>query len=596
MIPKRRGRSLTTAVIILLVAYFFLFQIFFSPSPWLFNRRPKPVINPDTRKNTIHMADARTIYPIRSHIPLPKNPAPLPRIQHEFGPEAWFERRERTQRQKAVKREFLHAWDGYKNHAWLRDEVRPVSGKFEDSFSGWGATLVDSLDTLIIMDLDDEFHIALEALEQIDFTTTFSSEVNVFEIVIRYMGGLIAAHDLTHGKYPILLQKAEELGDMIYHAFDTKNHMPQVRWRWGRSAIGQVIEPKTNTNLAELGSFTLEFTRLTQLTNDPKYFDAVQRITDELDKNQMSTSLPGLWPVSVDALRLEFTGDEFSIGGCADSTYEYLPKEHILLGAQTDQYKKMYMRALDAIKDNLLFRAVTKDEDKKILFTSDLTIRKEKPHQIDHSSDHLKCFLGGTVGLAAKVFNRPEDLAIARGLTDGCIWAYDSMPTGIMPEKFEYTPCADMDDCPWDENLWYESVLQEPLQYHKHVREAQTLIAKEGVPPGMVSAKDPSYKLRPEALESMFYMYRITGDKSLQDSAWRMFQNIQKNTRTKYGHSAIDDVRDPVSKMDDRMESYWLAETLKYLYLIFSEPDLVSLDDYVLSTEAHPFKRTSGYI
>ena len=77
-------------------------------------------------------------------------------------------------------------------------------------------------------------------------------------------------------------------------------------------------------------------------------------------------------------------------------------------------------------------------------------------------------------------------------------------------------------------------------------------------------------------------MYRITGDKSLQDAAWRMFQNIDKATRTKYGHSAIEDVSNPDSELSDKMESFWLAETLKYLYLIFSEPDLISFDDYVL--------------
>lgn len=77
-------------------------------------------------------------------------------------------------------------------------------------------------------------------------------------------------------------------------------------------------------------------------------------------------------------------------------------------------------------------------------------------------------------------------------------------------------------------------------------------------------------------------MYRITGDKSLQDAAWRMFQNIDKATRTKYGHSSIVDVRNPVPQLTDKMESFWLAETLKYLYLIFSEPDHVSLDEYVL--------------
>lgn len=77
-------------------------------------------------------------------------------------------------------------------------------------------------------------------------------------------------------------------------------------------------------------------------------------------------------------------------------------------------------------------------------------------------------------------------------------------------------------------------------------------------------------------------MYRITGDKSLQDAAWRMFQNIEKATRTKFGHSSIADVRDKEPKLKDKMESFWLAETLKYLYLIFSEPNHISLDEYVL--------------
>ena len=90
------------------------------------------------------------------------------------------------------------------------------------------------------------------------------------------------------------------------------------------------------------------------------------------------------------------------------------------------------------------------------------------------------------------------------------------------------------------------------------------------------------YPSRPEAIESLFVMYRITGDKTLQDSAWRMFKNIDKATRTKFGHSSINDVRHAKPKHEDKMESFWLAETLKYLYLIFSEPDHISPDDYVL--------------
>lgn len=98
-------------------------------------------------------------------------------------------------------------------------------------------------------------------------------------------------------------------------------------------------------------------------------------------------------------------------------------------------------------------------------------------------------------------------------------------------------------------------------------------------------------KKSPEAIESVYILYRITGDKKYQDAAWRMFSSIEKMTRTDIAHASIKDVRFMDSKQVDKMESFWLAETLKYFYLIFAEPGVVSLDDYVLNTEAHPFRR-----
>ncbi|KAJ5669387.1 hypothetical protein N7462_010457 [Penicillium macrosclerotiorum] len=599
MVSNRNRRSLRTTLLFLIFTYLFL--VFFPLSRLHAsnrkNRQPVPVKSTSIAQDTIHLNGITERYPVSSYIPLPASPTPLPRIQHDFPRESRSERKQRTKKQAAVKQAFMHAWNGYKEHAWTRDEVSPQTGGFEDSFSGWGATLVDSLDALIIMGLDDELEVALNALEDIDFTATGSRFVNVFEIIIRYMGGFLSAYDLSDGKHPILLKKAVELGEMIYNAFDTHNRMPQMRWQWTKSAQGEEIEPAERTILAEIGSLSMEFTRLSQLTNDPKYFDAVQRITNELERGQSRTKLPGLWPTFLNAHTLDFGQSWFAMGGCADSTYEYLPKEHILLGGQTDQYQNMYNAAIESFKKNLLFRAMTPEEDKLILFP--LQGRVNTGGDLRHAEyrpEHLACFLGGTVGIAAKIFNRTEDLEIARGLTDGCIWSYDVMPTGIMPEALEVVPCKDMEHCPWDEGKWYEGVLRQPIHSQEHLDRARAKIEAEGYPPGVIDIQDASYKLRPEALESIFIMYRITGDKSLQDTAWRMFQNIDKVTRTKYGHSAIEDVRNPMPELSNKMESFWLAETLKYLYLIFSKPEHISLDEYVLNTEAHPFKRPSGFV
>lgn len=96
---------------------------------------------------------------------------------------------------------------------------------------------------------------------------------------------------------------------------------------------------------------------------------------------------------------------------------------------------------------------------------------------------------------------------------------------------------------------------------------------------------------RPEAIESVFILYRITGDSALPDKGWEMFKAIERHTRTKIAYGSLDNVMSTEPTVMNEMESFWTGETLKYFYLLFSEPDLVSLDKYVFNTEAHPLKR-----
>ena len=107
----------------------------------------------------------------------------------------------------------------------------------------------------------------------------------------------------------------------------------------------------------------------------------------------------------------------------------------------------------------------------------------------------------------------------------------------------------------------------------------------------MVEIPDSRYNLRPEAIESVFVLYRTTGDRTLQDRAWKMFRAISNATKTDIAYASISDVTEQVPALYDSMESFWTAETLKYFYLIFSEPDVISLDDYVFNTEAHTLLR-----
>jgi len=97
--------------------------------------------------------------------------------------------------------------------------------------------------------------------------------------------------------------------------------------------------------------------------------------------------------------------------------------------------------------------------------------------------------------------------------------------------------------------------------------------------------------ISPEAIESIFILYRITGDVTLLDRAWNMFNTINQLTRTEVANAALQDCTVMNPPKIDRMESFWLAETLKYFWLMFEDPDVISLDEWVYNTEAHPFKR-----
>lgn len=236
MYNRRKNRPFSIALFLIVATYVFFFWL---PSTKTYRGRlAKPISRKagTIRHDAIRLDQITERFPVTEYIPLPTSSAKIPRIQHTFPEETRRERKARLKKRDAVKEAFLHSWNGYKDYAWMRDEVKPRTGGYQDTFNGWGATLVDSLDALVIMGLDDELQLALEALEEIDFTTTKSRQVPVFEIIIRYMGGFIAAHDLTEGKHPILLRKAVELGEMIFNAFDTHNRMPQVRWEWTRYA------------------------------------------------------------------------------------------------------------------------------------------------------------------------------------------------------------------------------------------------------------------------------------------------------------------------------------------------------------------------
>jgi len=94
---------------------------------------------------------------------------------------------------------------------------------------------------------------------------------------------------------------------------------------------------------------------------------------------------------------------------------------------------------------------------------------------------------------------------------------------------------------------------------------------------------------RPETVESLFTAFRLTGDRRYREYGWAIFQAIEKHCRIPSGgYATIINVDEVPVRHEDKMETFFLSETLKYLFLLFSDGDTIPLSKYVFNTEAHP--------
>ncbi|KAK3384867.1 family 47 glycosyl hydrolase [Podospora didyma] len=593
MLPQRRGRRTTLIALVVLVALFYYFSFptrtqtqgsLASESILLERHMNSNSGRTSSLKSnsSFDWSKVKFKHPPGRLRTLPSGrPVSLPPVQYSFPPETPTAAKTREARRLQVKALFRKNWASYRKYAWMKDALQPISAEYKDQFSGWAATLVDSLDTLWIMGLRYEFDEAVTAVANIDFGKSSTATVNMFEVNIRYLGGLLAAYDLSKRK--VLLTKAIELGDLLYTGYNTANRMPVDFINFESAQAGEGLVVESSVVAASPGTLSMEMTHLSQVTGDPKYYDAVSRVMDVFEKGQQFTKIGGLWPIYVSMSHQDVVnGSYFSIAGGIDSLYEYLPKMHALLGGLEPRYQTMSEAFIEAANKTFFFRPMLPaEEDLLMIGTARVEDDAKNTVVMDPESEHLGCFVGGVYSLAGRLFRRPEwvyDLGYK--LTQGCVYAYRSMPTGIMPERYNMAPCSSRTSCPWNETKFVEEAKKQPL-WASHL------------PKGFTTARDPRYLLRPEAIESVFVMYRTTGRKEFQEAAWDMFVSVANGTETKYANAAVLDVTKAVYPLpqEDYMESFWLAETLKYFYLVFSPPDLISLDDYVLNTEAHPFRR-----
>ncbi|OBT77815.1 hypothetical protein VF21_03254 [Pseudogymnoascus sp. 05NY08] len=502
------------------------------------------------------------------------------------------------ERQQRVVEAFTLSWDAYERYAWGYDEFHPVSKKGKQMTpNGMGWIIVDALDTLMLMNLTSRLTTARKWIgTKLDYDQ--DQEVNTFETTIRMIGGLLSAHYLST-EFPemapisdddpgtpgedLYLEKAKDLADRVMGAFESDSGVPyaSVNLRTMKGVPSHTDGGASST--AEAATLQLEFKYLSKLTGETFYWEKAEKVMQIIDNNGMED---GLVPIFLYAPTGEFRGDNIRLGSRGDSYYEYLIKQYLQTSKQEPVYEEMWDQAIAGVRKHLITYSTP----------SQFTVLGERQSGLKGAltgkMDHLLCFLPGTIALGATGgiseaearragswgAKQDEDMKLARELMHTCWGMYQVMATGLAAEITHFN----LDSPPLPASA-----------PHKAPKTFDPAPEAEWRKDFVVKPNDRHNLQRPETVESLFYMWRITGDEMYREWGWEMFKSFMEYTAVELGGGFTSlrnaDVVPP--EMADNMESFWLAETLKYFYLLFGPNDVWPLDKIVINTEAHAFPR-----
>uniref|UniRef100_A0A673B954 alpha-1,2-Mannosidase n=1 Tax=Sphaeramia orbicularis TaxID=375764 RepID=A0A673B954_9TELE len=435
---------------------------------------------------------------------------------------------------------FDHAYGSYMKYAYPADELMPLSckgrvrgqepnrGDIDDSLGKFSLTLIDTLDTLVVLNKLDEFENAVRKAVK-DVRLDNDVVVSVFETNIRVLGGLLGAHvmaDLLRQRgermqwyQDELLHMAKELGHRLLPAFNTTSGLPypKVNLRYGVLNPLSRTGTESDTCTACAGTMILEFAALSRLSGESVFEEHARKALDVLwERRQRGSDLVG---TVINIHNGEWVRRDSGVGAGIDSYYEYLMKAYILLG------DNVFLERF-----NIHYSAIMKYISQPPLL---LNVHMHNPTVSVRSwMDSLLAFFPG--------------LQVLRGDLKPAIETHE--------------------------------MLYQVTKQHKFLPEAFTTEFR---------VHWGQHLLRPEFAESTYYLYKATGDPYYLRVGQSIVEKLNAYARVPCGFAAVQDVR--TGTHEDRMDSFFLAEMFKYLYLLFSEKSQlpINMDDYIFTTEAH---------
>ncbi|XP_012728793.2 ER degradation-enhancing alpha-mannosidase-like protein 1 isoform X1 [Fundulus heteroclitus] len=456
----------------------------------------------------------------------------------------------RAKMKDMAKEMFYFGYENYMKYAFPEDELNPIDCEgrgpdvlnpsninINDVLGNYSLTLIDTLDTLLVLGNVTEFQRAVKlVIDTVSFDK--DSTVQVFEANIRILGSLISAHILlTDPKHPFgevgfkdydneLLHLAHDLAVRLLPAFEntgTGIPYPRVNLKTG------VPQDSVNeTCTAGAGSLLVEFGILSRLIGDSTFEWVARRAVRALWN--LRSNETGLLGNVVNIQTGQWVGKQSGLGAGMDSFYEYLLKSYILFGEKEDY--RMFKAAYESIQNHMRRgrESCNEGEGDPPLYVN---VNMFSGEIMNTWIDSLQAFFPGL-----QVLNGDIDDAICLHAFYYAIWKR----FGALPERYNW-------------QLKAPDVL--------------------------------FYPLRPELVESTYLLYQATKNPFYLHVGMDILQSLEKNAKVRCGYATLHHVVD--KSKEDRMESFFLSETCKYLYLLFDEDNPLHKSDnkYIFTTEGH---------
>lgn len=344
---------------------------------------------------------------------------------------------------EAVKQEYRNVWNEYVKYAFGTDDLLPLSHTGENDLFGWGATIIDGIDTAVVMGLTDIVTKQLAWIASVNFNKA-DSLVDEFDAMIRYIGGLLSAYDLINspivapGTYnpahvKALLTAAKTISDHLKPMFNSPSGLPysNINFTTGAYSNCNPISPcpnSTEVDTAVTGTLILEWYRLSDLTNDTSYRELAQKAESNLISPDQTLIYPNIVGSGLDintGKYLDFAG---GWEGGIDSFYEYLIKTYVYAPTEpsTASYKDFWVGTAESTSKYL---AQHPFEHPELTFISQL----DENGTLENTMDDYACFAGGNLLLGGRYLNDSAIFDLGLAVTDSCHSLFNTSEAGLNP-------------------------------------------------------------------------------------------------------------------------------------------------------------------